>query len=115
MKRLMVAALAAALFTVVGCQKNQGQSQGGSGQDPKMMANDACSHCPGVQQANAEGKCSSCGMAVKDPNMMSADACSKCPGVQPASADGHCAECEAKKSGGATGGATGDNAGQPAQ
>jgi hypothetical protein len=58
MKRLMVAALAAALFTVVGCQKNQGQS--GDSSDPKMMANDACSHCPGVQKANAEGKCPEC-------------------------------------------------------
>ena len=107
MKRLMVAALAAALFTVVGCQKNQGQQ----GSDPKMMSGDACSMCPGVQKATAEGTCPECKMSLKDPAMMSTDACSHCPGVQKANAEGKCEECAAK-SGGATG--TGD-AGQPAQ
>jgi hypothetical protein len=92
MKRLMVAALAAALFTVVGCQKKATDTS-----DPKMMANDACSMCPGVQKATAEGKCPDCGMAVKDPNMMStADVCDHCPGVQTANAEGKCPECAAK-------------------
>jgi hypothetical protein len=94
MKRLMVAALAAALFTVVGCQKNQGQS--GDGSDPKMMSGDACSMCPGVQQATADNKCPSCGMALNDPKMMSSDACSHCPGIQKANAEGKCEECAAK-------------------
>ena len=91
MKRLMVAALAAALFTVVGCQKKAAE-----GEDPKMMSGDACSMCPGVQKATADGKCPDCGMAVKDPNMMSADACTHCPGVQTANAEGKCPVCVEK-------------------
>src|SRR4051812_29592548 len=93
MKRLMVAVLAAALFTVVGCQKKATDDTG----DPKMMSGDACTHCPGVQKATADGKCPECGMAVKDPNMMSSmDVCDKCPGVQTANADGKCPVCAEK-------------------
>ncbi len=91
MKRLMVAALAAALFTVVGCQKKATDTS-----DPKMMSGDACSMCPGVQKATADSKCPDCGMAVKDPNMMSADACTHCPGVQTANAEGNCSVCADK-------------------
>lgn len=92
MKRLMVAALAAALFTVVGCQKNQGMQ----GEDPKMMSGDACAMCAGVQTATPDGKCPDCGMALKDPNMMSADACDHCPGVQRPNAEGKCPMCVEK-------------------
>ena len=92
MKRLMVAALAAALFTVVGCQKKATDTS-----DPKMMANDACSMCPGVQTATADGKCPVCNMPVKDPNMMSnTDVCEGCPGVQKANAEGKCPVCAEK-------------------
>jgi hypothetical protein len=93
MKRLMIAALVAALFTAVGCQK---KGEAGDGSDPKMMANDACSMCPGVQTATADGKCPVCQMSLKDPNMMSADACDHCPGVQKANAEGKCAVCAEK-------------------
>jgi hypothetical protein len=100
MKRLMVAALAAALFMVVGCQKKGTEGT----DDPKMMSGDVCSMCPGVQQATADNKCPSCGMALTDPKMMSADVCDQCPGIQKANAEGKCPECAAKGA-----------AGQPAQ
>ena len=94
MKRLMVVALAAALFTMVGCQKKAADST----TDPKMMSGDVCPHCPGVQKATADGKCPECGMAVKDPNMMSSmDVCDKCPGVQTANAEGKCPVCAEKE------------------
>jgi hypothetical protein len=96
MKRLMVAALAAALFTVVGCQKKAAE-----GEDPKMMSGDVCTMCPGVQQATSDNKCPSCGMALNDPKMMSSDACAHCPGVQKANAEGKCEECAAKSGGAA--------------
>ena len=89
MKRLMVAALVAALFTVVGCQKKG--AEGGS--DPKMMSGDACSMCAGVQKATEDGRCPECKMSLKDPQMMSADVCDHCPGVQKANADGKCQMC----------------------
>jgi hypothetical protein len=88
MKRLMVAALAAALFTVVGCQK-----KGTDTSDPKMMSGDVCSMCPGVQKATADNKCPDCGMALTDPKMMSADVCDHCPGIQKANAEGKCPIC----------------------
>ena len=94
MKRLMVAALAAALFTVVGCQKKAAEDTS----DPKMMAQDACTMCPGVQKATAEGTCPECKMSLKDHAMMSTeDVCTKCPGVQKANAEGKCPECAAKE------------------
>jgi hypothetical protein len=92
MKRLMVVALAAALFTMVGCQK-----KATDGSDPKMMSQDDCAHCPGVQKANADGTCPECKMQVKDPKMMSADACDHCPGIQTANAEGKCPICSEKE------------------
>ena len=97
MKRLMVAALVAALFTVVGCQK-KGMEDGG---DPKMMSGDACSMCPGVQKATAENTCPECKMSLKDAQMMSADVCDHCPGVQKANAEGKCPMCAEKMGAGA--------------
>jgi hypothetical protein len=93
MKRLMVVALAAALFTMVGCQKKAADST----TDPKMMAQDDCPHCPGVQKANADGTCPVCNQPVKDPKMMSADACAHCPGIQTANAEGKCPICSEKE------------------
>src|SRR3712207_6690373 len=100
MSRFLVAVLGALLVVNVGCQNK------GSGDDAKMMSNDVCTMCPGVQKATADGKCPGCGMKLTDAKMMSADACPHCPGVQKASADGKCAQCEAKKA--AKGASAGD-------
>ena len=95
MKRFLVAAVSAALFVVVGCQKNNPD-------DPKMMAQDDCAHCAGVQKATSDGKCPVCNMDVK-PKSMSIDVCDHCPGVQTATTtDGKCAACAAKSSAGPT-------------
>jgi hypothetical protein len=95
MNRFLVAVLGAALCVTVGCNKDK------SADDAKMMADDVCTHCEGVQKATADGKCEACNMPVSA-QRMSADACSMCPGVQTATADGKCPICEAKKTGAST-------------
>ena len=88
MSRFLVAALVAVLFVSVGCQdKDKSDS------DTKAMkaSADACPKCPGVQKANAAGKCPDCGAMVSS----AADACSHCAGVQVAKADGTCPGCGA--------------------
>ena len=88
MSRFLVAALVAVLFVSVGCQdKDKSDS------DTKAMSADACPKCPGVQKANAAGKCPDCGAAV---SAAAVDACSHCAGVQVANADGKCPGCGAK-------------------
>ena len=94
MNKFLVAVLGALLVVTVGCQ-----DKGKSG-DPKMLSTDACSHCPGVQKAKADGTCPMCGEPATNAKMLSADACPVCEGVQTASPDGKCAQCEAKKAGG---------------
>ena len=76
---VMVAGLA-----VVGCTHDDDKM----GSSKKTMSGDVCSHCPGVQTATADGKCSACGMKL-------ADACEKCPGTQTVTADGKCSGCGA--------------------
>ena len=105
MRRLLVAALSAFVFMAVGCQSDGGSgdkmSSKSSGDAMKASA-DACSHCPGVQKATADGKCPMCGMKMSaahgtgahgDAMKASADACAMCPGTQTASADGKCPGC----------------------
>jgi hypothetical protein len=49
------------------CQ-NRGEgdtTSGGSGAGDVKAAADACSHCPGVQTAKADGSCPVCGMNMK--------------------------------------------------
>jgi hypothetical protein len=57
-KWLSVLAISAVL-TITGC-KNTNHHDQDMGSEPKKMSADACSHCPGVQTANADGKCPVC-------------------------------------------------------
>ena len=62
LKRLSLFAVVGALF-VVGCKS---ESMKHDDMKHDSMSMDACSHCPGVQTATAEGKCPMCGMAMMD-------------------------------------------------
>jgi hypothetical protein len=55
---------------LVGCQKDKNGMHddgmhGSSSSDPKMMKNDACPACPGMQTARADGTCPQCGGKTK--------------------------------------------------
>ncbi len=91
MNRFFVAVLGALLVVGVGCSKDDKHDHG----DKAMKASgDVCSHCPGVQKANADGKCPVC--AAKAAGASSAaDECPACPGAQTASAAGKCPGCDA--------------------
>lgn len=62
MKRFVLAGLLVAGLGIVGC-KNCDKCEQSS--EPKKMAVDVCSHCPGDQTMTAEGKCSGCGASLK--------------------------------------------------
>jgi hypothetical protein len=64
MVRMFCLTALAAFLTVatVGCKSDN--SSNGNSNDPKMMSNDACAHCPGKQTA-VDGKCPVCGMKAK--------------------------------------------------
>ena len=68
------------LIGLVGCQHDK-DSHG----DAKKASADVCSHCPGVQKADVEGKCPVCN-AKADATKAGADVCAHCPGVQVATA-----------------------------
>ena len=92
MSRLFVAVLGALLMVAAGCESSSSKQDGGSG--AKMMSTDACPACPGVQKANANGKCDMCEAKKSGTSSAAgADACSHCAGVQTASADGKCPAC----------------------
>jgi hypothetical protein len=91
MSRFLVAAFAALLVVSVGvgCQNKSGDDSGAM----KASGKDVCAMCPGVQKANADGKCEIC--AAKAASATGADVCTHCPGVQTATADGKCPACGA--------------------
>ena len=94
MNRFLVALLGAVLVVSVGCQNEDKDRGGGRGGDAMKASADVCPHCPGVQKANAEGKCPKCGMSVSAASS-TGDVCPACPGVQTAKADGTCPGCGA--------------------
>ena len=65
--RKTIALLAVGFLLAVGGCKNDTNNDGmstsssSSSSEPKKMTTDVCSHCPGVQTATTEGKCSGCG------------------------------------------------------
>ena len=64
-KLLMLVAVIALTGAVnVGCDKNKADKSS-SGDPMKMSTQDDCAMCPGVQKADANGKCPKCGMKVK--------------------------------------------------
>ena len=66
LKHLSLLAILGTLL-VGGCKSDSmkhDDMKSGSMMKKDGMAMDACSHCPGVQTATADGKCPSCGMAV---------------------------------------------------
>ena len=76
MNKLLMAALGAALFVAVGCQKDHTDSTATTSSNGDTMTvrtertdtargEDDCPHCPGVQTARADGTCPQCGMKVK--------------------------------------------------
>ena len=68
MRHMFAIVSIAALLAVGGCKDMNHDSDmhsSKSSSDPKMMTNDACSHCKGMQTATADGKCPECGMKVK--------------------------------------------------
>ncbi len=90
MSRLFVAVLGALLMVAAGCESSNSKQ----GDDAKMMSADACPACPGVQKANADGKCDMCeAKKAGKSSAAGADACSHCAGVQTATADGKCPAC----------------------
>jgi hypothetical protein len=65
---LIVTVLALTAGVNVGCNKNKsdGDTTTASKSDTmKMSTQDDCAMCPGVQKADASGKCPKCGMKVK--------------------------------------------------
>src|SRR5438045_3911554 len=58
--RFLAAFALLATLAVVGCDKNKNKDDasttGTMSNEPKKMSTDACSHCPGVQTATADGK-----------------------------------------------------------
>ena len=109
MRRILVAVLGTMVFLSVGCQSDGGSDKASSKSsgDAMKASADACSHCPGVQKATADGKCPMCGAKVSTMSSSSgtsgataasasADACSHCAGVQTATADGKCSACGAQ-------------------
>lgn len=80
MSKLFAAALGVVLLVGVGCQndkntterKDEMRSTDGTThttvhteQTDTMRGVDDCPHCPGVQTANADGRCPMCGAKVK--------------------------------------------------
>jgi uncharacterized paraquat-inducible protein A len=68
MRRFLIACFAvASLSLVVGCQ-NKDQGSMSNTKSSEMKGMDECSHCAGVQHANAEGKCPMCQMPLTKSN-----------------------------------------------
>lgn len=71
MRHLIAVFAITCVLAVAGCKDSNNQqtsstSSQTSGSDPKMMSTkDDCTHCAGVQTANADGRCPMCGMKVK--------------------------------------------------
>jgi hypothetical protein len=67
MRKLIAVMSLGLALSLAGCESwgNKDKDQSGSGSEPKMMADDVCSHCSGKQTMTAEGKCSGCGMMVR--------------------------------------------------
>lgn len=67
MSKLMIAALGAVLLVGVGCQndRNRDDVTVRTERSDTMRGADACSMCPGVQTAKADGTCPDCGMKLK--------------------------------------------------
>ena len=63
---LLVAAVFGTMtLTSVGCNKNKSDDMDHKGDPMKMSTTDDCAMCPGVQKADANGKCPKCAMKVK--------------------------------------------------
>ena len=61
MKRFLVAMFVASSICVIGCKSDNDDMKA---KEPMKMSMDVCDHCPGVQTATADGKCSACGMKL---------------------------------------------------
>jgi hypothetical protein len=64
MSRILVAVFGAMLVAAVGCQNEDKHDDMKSSSSSAMKSSssaDVCAHCPGVQTATADGKCSACG------------------------------------------------------
>ncbi|MGH7213507.1 MAG: hypothetical protein ACREIT_01905 [Tepidisphaeraceae bacterium] len=94
MRQILALLMCGALFVAVGCKSDNGNDGGSrTTEDPKMMSQDACPKCAGVQKMTADGRCPECGMKA---SKTSADACPHCAGAQKATADGKCPVCGMK-------------------
>ena len=95
MGRFFVVALSALLFVSVGCQSDHKHDGSHHKGDAMKASADACTHCPGVQKATADGKCPVCAMQTGATGASSSagDACTHCAGVQTATAAGKCSAC----------------------
>lgn len=63
--RIWIAALGMCLAAAVGCQSDHHSSDTQPSDRMMSASHDDCSHCAGVQVANANGKCPICGAQVK--------------------------------------------------
>ena len=66
MRNVLIVAALGMMLAGVGCDKNKKDDMSNTSSDQKMSAaKDDCPMCPGVQTADADGKCPKCGMKVK--------------------------------------------------
>jgi hypothetical protein len=52
-------------LAVVGCKNHNHDNDMSTQNSKNMMTQDDCASCPGIQHADANGKCPQCGMKVK--------------------------------------------------
>ena len=66
MSRILVVVFGAMLIAAVGCQNEEKHDdmKSSSSAMKSSSAADVCAHCPGVQTATPDGKCSVCGAEV---------------------------------------------------
>src|SRR5687767_12046628 len=112
--RLLVAVVAMFAMAAVGCQKDDDMEASGrpapmgekdAGVSGAGKGKDVCTHCEGIQEANADGQCPVCTAKKASSGVSGAaeavneavDVCDHCPGNQVANAEGECAECAAKE------------------
>jgi hypothetical protein len=69
MRHMLIAVVAGMMLMSFGCKDGMHMGKhkdNDMNSDMKMSAaKDDCPHCPGVQKADASGKCPACGMKVK--------------------------------------------------
>ena len=61
----LIALFTLGLVLVVGGCQNKNNDDDMNNTEPQKMSADACTSCPGMQTATADGKCPACGAKAK--------------------------------------------------